>query len=140
MSKCCLNSKEWPCFLEDQNCQTKNKNWTCIHELKCLLIYKKIEDSEVLNYLCEKLAEDKDFSGIGNTKKVVIKESCISSIKQKIYNIHSLLGETIEGLGSRSNNSETTEKIVNECKDWTIEKLEQEITKIENEIVCNFSR
>ena len=134
MSKCRFTSKQWPCFLKDQHCQ-KNTKWACIHELKCLLIFKKIYKKEVesvswrkiLNVLCEELSKDKDFFNIGNEEKVRIKESRISSIKQKIYNIHSLSGEKIEGLYSRSNASKTTKEIFKKCKDWTSEMTGKEI-------------
>ena len=132
MSKCYLESKEWPCFLNDQNCK-RNKKWTCIHELKCLLVFKQFEAGELLNPLCEDLAEDKVFSVIGSTKED-IKKSRISSIKQKIYNIHFVSGKNIKRLGNRSNNSETTEKIFEICKDWSIDRLDQKIKKLEGKV------
>ena len=48
MKKCSLKSTQskWPCFLQNYNCQKKNENWACIHELKCLLAYKDIETND----------------------------------------------------------------------------------------------
>ncbi|MCZ0931840.1 MAG: hypothetical protein OXJ52_01635 [Oligoflexia bacterium] len=69
MSKCNLKSKKWHCFLKEQYCQKKNKNWTCIHELKCLFAFKQIETGKILNSICKVLTKDKSFSVIGNTKK-----------------------------------------------------------------------
>ena len=136
MLKCFLNSTKstWPCFLQNQNCQNKNKNWTCIHELKCFLAFKRIKESdedknEFFRKLVKELSKDRIFTGIGRkTEKISIEQSRISSIKQKIYNINYLSGREIRELGSRSNKSKTTEKIFNKYKNWTKEQLEQKIT------------
>ena len=134
ISKCSLKSA-WPCFLQNQNCQNKNKNWSCIHELKCLLIYKEINGGGDENTLCKELAKDKVFTDIGKeTQNGNVEKSRESSIKQKIYNIHSLSRIKIKGLRVRENASDTTKEIFKICKDWTREELEQEIKKLKNRI------
>ena len=96
MLKCSLKST-WPCFLYNQNCQNKNKNWACIHALKCLLVFKKIIDGGHENNFCEELVKDEVFTDIGReTQNIDIKKSRESSVKQKIYNIHFLSKEKIE--------------------------------------------
>jgi len=65
--------------------------------LKCLLVFKTIEkdkDVSLLDSLCESLAKCKVFNDIGKEGK---EESRISSIKQKIYNIHSYSKKKIPG-------------------------------------------
>ena len=127
MSECCLNSKAWTCLLEDNHCQTNNRKWACIHELKCLYVFKQIEDKKgELNDLCEDLAEDKVFSVIGKTEKD-IKKSCISSIKQKIYNIHFLSDKKIKDLPIRSNRSEATKLIYKEFKNKSLEQIKNRL-------------
>ena len=136
MSKCRLKSKEWPCLLEKQNCQSKNKNWACIHELKCLYVFKQIEKNDFdKNSLFEELAQNNIFTDIGKkTEKRSIKNSRISSIKQKIYNINFLSRKKIQNLGSRSNKSTTTEKIFEKYKNWDTEKLREKIKILEKNI------
>ena len=101
MSKCDLKSKKWPCFLEKQSCKEKNKNWACIHELKCLYVFKQIEKNEfdkngLFEKLVKELAQDNIFTDIGKEAKTISsKNSRISSIKQKIYNIHFFSGKEI---------------------------------------------
>ena len=134
MTRCSLKST-WPCFLQNQNCQKKNKNWACIHELKCLLVYKEIHDGADENTLCKELAEDEIFAGIGKeTQSGNIEKSREFSIRQKIYNINSLSKKQIKGLRVQENASKTTIEIFEICKNWSKEKLEQEIKKLENEI------
>ena len=129
MSKCSLKST-WPCFLQKRNCQNRNKNWACIHELKCLLIYKEINDGGDENTLCKELAKDEVFTDIGKeTQNRNIEKSREFSIKQKIYNIHSLSEKKIKGLRIQINASDTTREIFRICKDWTRKKMEQEIKK-----------
>ena len=74
MSKCYLKSKNWSCFLLNNYCQDKNKKWACIHELKCLFVFKQIEKNLFYDEnLVKKLVKDNDFNHIGNIKKQVLK-------------------------------------------------------------------
>ena len=143
MSKCRFKPKNksqyWPCFLENKFCE-KNRKWTCIHELKCLYLFKTIKRNNFYNKdFFKDLVKDNNFNHIGNRNKTSIIKSRKSSIQQKIYNMHyfsinNLKKKKIQGLGSRSNYSKTTEKILKKCKDWGIEELKEEIKKLENKI------
>jgi len=137
LSECSLKSKNWPCFLKNQSCQERNKNWACIHELKCLLVFKQVEAGKELSFLCKELAEDKDFRDIG-TENRNLETSCEYSIKQKVYNIHSLSEKKIPGLGVQDRASSTTKKIFKICENWTIEELKQEIKKLKEEQIKGF--
>ena len=134
MSKCCLKSKRWPCFLENQNCQkNKNKNWTCIHELKCLYVFKQIEkngfNKNRFENLVEELVQDNIFSNIGKEKSP--EGSCEYSIKQKIGNINSLSQKKIKEIRIQEKASKTTREIFERCKNWNIEELGKEIKNLE---------
>ena len=143
MSKCYSKSKAWPCFLKNKHCQKKNRKWTCIHELRCLYIFKQVEENplnsnNLFEYLVQNLMRDKNFINyIGTTQSTNIEKSCKSSIQQKIYNIHHLYclsKNRIENLGKRSNYSEATKKIFEKCQDWNIKKLKEEIKNLEDQI------
>ena len=126
--------------MQNHSCQLKNKNWACIHELKCLLAYKDIEtnDSQDKKTLLKKwvnaLAEDKSFADIGYDE-----ESRQYSITQKIYNINSLPNKPIEEIGIQEHASETTEEIFDkyEKENWSTKDLVQIIEELENEIKQN---
>ena len=134
MSECDLKLKEWPCFLEDRNCQKRNDNWTCIHELKCLHIFKQIEKNDfdkndLFEKLVKELAQDNVFSNIGKEKSS--EGSCEYSIEQKIRNINSLSDKKIQKIKIQSRASKTTKKIFERCKGWSVKQLEQKIIKLE---------
>ena len=135
MSKCYLQSKKWPCFLEDQNCQKRNRKWACVHELKCLHVFKQIETNDsdkkgLFEKLVEKLAQDNVFSGIGKGSE----GSCEYSIKQKIRNINSLSGKKIEEIENQSNASETTRKIFEKVQELGNRKTGKKIESLEKNI------
>ena len=92
-------------------------DWTELHELKVLLVYKKAKDGGNKNQLCEKLKnKDKSFT-------------CpIDSIKMKFDNIKAL----DEGKGGLKNASEQNKDIFKKYKGYSIEKLEKEIKNREH--------
>ena len=129
-SECSLKST-WPCFLEDSNCQKKNKNWACIHELKVLLTYKQIQSGKDIDTAVSELERDKDFYTIGQeTRTGNLETAREHSIKQKLRNINFLSDQKISNLGKQEKYSRTTKTIF--ChRNWTEKELKEEIQKLE---------
>ncbi len=103
----------------------KEQIWTCLHELKVLLIYEKIKVGEDRHELCEELSEDPCFVEEGIS---------YSSINLKIGNIEWLDTEGKRGLHNVSNlNREVFEKY----KNTSIKELEQIIKEKEEGLNMN---
>ena len=109
-----------------------NLKWEEIHELKTLLVYKKIsvkedikeeEKNKLTDKLCAELAKDEDF------KRAQIS---LSSIKQKFENnryLDTKDSQDIKKVKGLKNYSEQNNKIFNQYKNYSIEDLEKEIEK-----------
>ncbi|MCZ0932815.1 MAG: tyrosine--tRNA ligase [Oligoflexia bacterium] len=104
-----------------------NLKWKEIHELKALLVYKKVSVKEEIKEdaknklkekLCEEWAKDKDFE---------ISDISPASIKMKFENNRYL--DTGKGL---PNYSKQNKEVFDKWKDSSIEELEQEIIKRKN--------
>lgn len=91
--------------------------WTKLHELKVLLIYKKVkENGENEDELCQELKNtDENFT------------CSLNSIKMKLRNIDSL--DTGEGL---PNVSQLNQEVFKKYKNYSIESLKSEIEQLEN--------
>ena len=132
MSECRLNSKAWTCLLGGNHCRKKNRKWACIHELKCLYVFKQIEDKTgTIDHLSNELADDTDFSHIGEYEKNKEKAR-ISSIEKKVFNINSLSKKKIKGLRVLENSSRATKLMFEKCKDWDKDTVNKEIRNLEN--------
>ena len=86
--------------------------WTELHELKVLVVYKKIRQNENRAKLIKELSEDKFFSKHGDKT---------GSILRKLGNIQYL----VEGTGKLWKASKLNKKIIKEYKDKSIQELEQ---------------
>lgn len=102
---------------EETSIKRGKMKWTKLHELKVLLIYKKVkENGEHEDELCEKLkSTDESFT------------CSLDSIKMKLQNIHFL--DTGEGL---PNLSQLNQEIFKKYKNYSIERLKDEIEQLEN--------
>lgn len=85
--------------------------WTCLHEIKALLIYKKTDGRVNTKIIESEINKDGLFT-----------KDKIDSLKEKFGNIKYLETEGKEG---RSNFSKLNKKVFEKYKNNTIEQLEQ---------------
>ena len=90
--------------------------WINLHELKTLLVYKKIQKGEDRAKLMKELSEDEIFSKHGDKT---------GSIAKKLGNIEYL----DKKIGKLKNASKLNKDIFEKYKDKTIQELEQIIKK-----------
>ena len=105
-----------PLKTDSPSSKSKEKmKWTKLHEMKVFLIYKQIQEGRSEEDLCQELKqEDKTFT------------CSLDSIKMKIRNIESLdAGKGLENVSSKN------KEIFKQYKDHSIEKLKEEIKKVE---------
>ena len=99
--------------LDNKNTAKNNQKWTEIHELKVLLLDKKLKVGGDKTHLIEELSKDEDF---------VQAEIPIGSIKMKLDNIKNLKSD--KGL---SHISKLNREVFDKYKDYSLEDLEKVI-------------
>ena len=97
----------------DNNTAKNNQKWTEIHELKVLLLDKKLKAGGDKTHLLEELSKDEDF---------VQAEIFIDSIEMKLGNIENLKSD--KGL---SHISKLNREVFDKYKDYSLEDLEKVI-------------
>ncbi|MCZ0931672.1 MAG: 50S ribosomal protein L21 [Oligoflexia bacterium] len=105
----------------DDKTYKENSNWNKLNEMRCLLIFKKLEKENFLPRgkqaeLCKEMA---------NIPNIGLSESTISA---KVSNYKSVAGQN-----NPSNHSKPTEKIYELHKDTSIKDLESIIKKMEKQ-------